>query len=312
MNKTQIRLILIYAIALAILIFIILPLTVMFGRYSAIAVIAIPFGIGFITALITAVWGRRRMGKIFLFSLVPIALSILSLILIAQEGAICLLIFGLILLLPYFGGIMVGFMVQSKLWMRNTVSMVVLAAILMSSTTLPDFNKSKSVEDAVVVNASAEQVWQVISHKTTFGTSDEFFFRNGVSYPNAMQLCQDSAGAYLKCSYNNGDVSAPVSEIRPNRGFTFSFPDSLVSMRETNFYNNPQTMHLRNHFVVNYGSFDIEPLSDTTCRLIATTNFRHKFEPEIYTNKWVSYFLGKMHTHVLTRIKAAAEVANRQ
>jgi hypothetical protein len=231
----------------------------------------------------------------------------LALVAFAGEGAICLIIFGLLLLIPYYLGVVIGWAIQNSIWMRYTASLLLFAAVFMSATMVPVYNKGITVRDETIIHAPSSTVWNIITRRVPFGKSDNIFFRNGVSYPIAMQVVQQGERKALFVVYNNGTVAAPISDFQPGRSFSFGFSDTLVTMREKNFYKENNTMHIRNHFEVDYGRFEVAPINAQTCRLTTTSHFRHRFEPEFYTNWWVSYFLHGIHRHVLAGVRDRAQ-----
>lgn len=311
-HAAKVRQKLFYYSLFAFLVLIVLPLLAVWGKYTYWALLATPFGIGYIFALIISLKRQRTRGEVIRDSLIPIVLCILSLVIFAREGAICLVIFGSILLIPYYIGVGVGFYTQKDAWTKNTLLLLIMACTFMSAVSVPEYKESKTVSDEVIIHAPASQVWNTITQSFSFGLSDNLFFKNGVSYPYQMQLKDTNARQFLLCRYNNGVVKAPVIEYIPGKSFSFTFDDSIITMKELNMYREAHTMHIQNHFVVNYGKFEIVPVTAQSCKLIATSNFKHKFEPELYTNIWVSYFLSKIHTHVLDAIKISTEARQKQ
>lgn len=299
--------IILYTVLLLALIFIVLPVVLYFGHYTGYILLAIPFGIGLLSAMLMALHGPVSGKRTLKLSTVPILLVIVSCFAIAGEGAICMIIIGIVLLLPYYFGIVCGCLIQQSIWIKNTLLVLTLLMISTSATLLPQYGENKVVQDEMVVNVSQNQLWQCLTDTFSFGESENYFFKNGVSYPKSMHLGQTKDKKYLVCDYNNGKIAAEVTEFKEGHFFTFTFNDSLVSMREKNIYRETQTMHLQNHFSINYGKFEIKPIDANHCRLIASTNYRHKFEPEFYTEFWVNYFVHNLHQHVLTAVKTKSE-----
>lgn len=292
-----------YISLLGALIFIILPIVLYFGKYNSGVLFAIPFGIGFVYTLLLSLSQKPNIGKIILYSFVLLIVVCLSSILIAREGAICILIIGLFILIPYYLGIIIGYLIQKKILLKHTLLLVAMATIISSATIETSYNSSTIITDELLIEMPADKLWEKLNSPVTFGESSDFFFRNGVSYPNAMRIDTINGKPYLLCRYNNGNVAAPIIEYIPQKHFSFTFDDSIATMQEKNFYNESHTMHIKNHFSIDYGKFEIISLDNTSCKLIATTSFKHKFKPEFYTNFWVSYFVHNVHKHVLTAIQ---------
>lgn len=290
------------------MIFIILPFALIEGKYSSFILGILPFGIGLVFALLASFFDSLKLSRIMLLSLLPIGFSILSCIVIAGEGALCFIIMGLLLLVPFYIGIVIGYHIQKRIWLKNGSLVITFFIIFSSFNTIPNYSKEKIVQDEIVIHMSKEKLWTKLMDDVSFGISDNFFFKNGVSYPNSMKLETDGNQKYLLCKYNNGVIKAPVIDFKDNEYFAFKFNDSLISMREKNFYNESHTMHLQNHFEIRYGKFEIIGIDGTKCKLIASTCYMHRFKPEFYTNIWVDYFVHKLHVHVLSSIKKQNEL----
>jgi len=295
-----------YAILLGVLIFIVLPIVLVYGKYSSFMLISIPFGIGFVFALFVTIDRGLKLERIMGLSFIPILLIVISCITIAGEGAICLIIMGSFLLIPFYIGIIFGHLVQEQIWIRNSVLLLAFFTILSSATSITRYSDDKILQDDLVIPITKEKLWSHLTDTFSFGSSNNFFFKNGVSYPEMMYIECTNTQKNLVCHYNNGVIKAKIIEYTEGRSFAFTFDDSLISMKEKNFYHESHTMHTQNHFEINYGKFEIVELDSARCKLIASTNYRHKFKPEFYTDLWVEYFVGNLHRHVLNAIKNAS------
>lgn len=306
MNKAADKII--FASILSALIFIILPLALIMAKYDAWMLISISFGIGFVLRLLLSLTVRYRTKmEIFKASLITLILIALSLFLFAREGAICLIIMGSFLLIPFYLGILFGFLLQRKIWARNALGLLLFCSIISSATVIPKYSKSKMVTDELIINASSAKVWRALIQPISFGKSSNFYFRNGVSYPNSMALETIGNKLYLNCTYNNGRILAPVISYSDNKLFSFHFNDSIITMMEKNLYKESHTMHITHHFEIDFGQFELLPINSVSCKLVASTSFKHKFEPEFYTDLWVKYFVHNIHSHVLESVKTQVE-----
>jgi hypothetical protein len=285
------------------LIFVVLPYMLIQGIYVFGMMVAVPFAIGLVFALLVSVTERSGSRRMIATSLIPVFLIVFSCIAIAGEGAICLIVMGCWLLVPYYFGILIGHLVQDFIWMRNTVVVLALFTILSASKMSLDYSENSFIRDESEMNISAAKAWEMLNDTVPFGASDNFFFKNGVSYPTRMHIELRNGRRMLLCDYNNGVIGAPIISIEQGKSFSFSFPDSLISMKEKNFYKESNTMHLQQHFEIVYGKFEVIPLTDSTCRIVATTCYKHKFKPEFYMDLWVEYFLHTLHKHVLGAVK---------
>lgn len=293
----------IYITILIGLIFIVLPLVLAYGKYNETMLWAIPFGIGMCYTLLFSIYRRPSLGKILGYSFLVLFLISISAIIFAGEGAICFIIFGLFILIPFYLGIIIGYFVQRRIWLKNTLLVLVFCAITSSATLENTYKESIVSSDEIVIDMSAKELWKKLVSPVDFGKATNFFFENGVTYPSRMQIINYDSKKYLYCTFNNGAITAPIIDFQENKSFTFEISDSITTMKEMNFYKESKTMHIKNHFAIDYGKFEIIEIDSNRCRLIATTSFRHKFEPEFYTNIWIEYFVHILHKHVLEKIK---------
>lgn len=292
-----------YITLLVSLIFIFLPLVLVYGKYNELMLWSLPFGIGMCFVLLLSLLQKPSLLKIIYRSFfVLIAISISS-IFIGGEGFICFLIMGLFILIPFYMGIIVGHIIQDEIWLKNTLLILVITTTITSATIENSYKNNILVKDEIILNISSEALWEKLIKPVHFGQSSNFFFSNGVSYPNYMHIDTSKSTKYLYCKYNGGEIFAPIIAFGGRGYFAFTFSDSIATMQEKNFYNQSKTMHLKNHFLINYGKFEIIKIDSNTCKLIASTSFQHKFEPAFYTNFWVKYFTHQVHQHVLNNFK---------
>lgn len=296
------RQIILYISLLVLLVFVILPTALSFGKYNSAILFVVPFGIGLVFTLLLSLFRKPHVGKLLLYSLILMLVVCLSTFFFAGEGMICFLIMGLFILIPYYLGVIIGYFIQKEILVKNTLLLIVFASIISSATIENTYNQSTIISDELIIEMPAGKLWEKLNSPVNFGESSDFFFKNGVSYPNYMHIETINGKLYLLCEYNNGKVAAPIIEYCDQKYFSFTFNDSIATMKEKNFYNESRTMHIKNHFSIDYGKFEIIQIDNNRCKLIATTSFRHKFEPEFYTNFWVSYFVHNIHKHVLTSI----------
>ncbi|MFM2225898.1 MAG: hypothetical protein RJA07_2100 [Bacteroidota bacterium] len=280
------------------------------GRYSTFVLLTIPFSIGILFALILTAEKEKSLGKLCKYALIPIAALFIALCIMAGEGIICLIIYSPIILAPFYFGIIIGFIIQSKIFIRHLSILVLLLLNVAASSSHVNVSSDKIITNEIIINASSTEVWNKITHHFSFGESNNFFFKNGVSYPLEMNLQNGLQCKNLLCRYNNGDIKAKVLSCDSLHLLRFTILDSLASMKETSVYQDSRTMHIYNHFFINYGEFKIVPINNHQVKLYASTSFKHKFNPEIYANLWLNYFIQNLHQHVLENMKKQCEEKN--
>lgn len=292
----------------SVLCFIMLPLLAIDGKYTGLSICILPFGIGYTLALLLSYKKEMRSPiRIVTISLVVFVLYVLGSLVAVGEGFICLLIYGLILFIPYKIGVFLGFLTQRYLWSKYLITLLLFTTLGMAFTTSVHYHAPQTREDEIIIHAPPHRIWNLLLHPVDFGTSSQFFFKRGVSYPTRMELVTSPESGVLRCTYTHGHIDAPLLALIPQHTLRFTLHDSLISMKEMNVHKQHQTMHIQHHVKIDYGEFQLDSISPQQCKLYARTRFRHKFEPEWYTRIWVSFFLKGIHSHVLNRIKIEAE-----
>jgi hypothetical protein len=277
------------------------------GRYSSFVLLTIPFSIGILFTLIFTAAKKRKLGTIAKWAMVPILGLFVILGIMAGEGIICLIVYSPIIIVPFYFGIIIGYVIQQKFFTRTFSLLVLFILNIAASSSKVSVSEDKIISNSIVINVSNKLVWKKITHHFQFGESNNFFFKNGVSYPLEMNLVSSTACQSLLCKYNNGDVKAKVLKCDSLKLLRFTIQDSLASMKETSIYHDSKTMHIYQHFFINYGEFKIEVMDKNKVKLIASTSYKHKFNPEIYADIWLEYFISNLHQHVLMKIKTQCE-----
>lgn len=310
-HQKEIRSRLLVAIFLSLLIFVGLPYMILHIREASSAMIVlVPFTIGLNAAFLAAMYKKQSLTTWLKVSGIVILCCYVAAVVLAQEGAICIIIYSLIIILPYALGVVIGWAIQNSIYTKYGTVVLVGFALLTSATLPNNMSADKLIVEKVIVNAPKNKVWKQLHTNVRFGKSTDFFFRNGVSYPMAMQLQTKNGKRVLHCDYNNGTTDAPILKYEEGRLFRFKINDSLISMREKSIYAQPTTMHIKNYFVVNYGEFRVDSIAENKTLLTATTNYKHHFKPEFYTDYWITRFVNTLHGHVLHTVKTQSEKAS--
>jgi hypothetical protein len=268
----------------------------------------IPFSIGLTAGTFTRRYKSRKLIRITLIVILAI-LALSAILLIGRaEGIICIIMALGIIVIPTFVGMAVG------AWIRR-VHVIYLATFVVminaSFITYDRFDQGHVVSIAteeLVIAASKEKIWHVLTHGVQFHPNSNFFFESGVNYPTSMQLqYKDHNTCFLVCALSTGNTSLKVEELDSLVRIRFSVPDEIIPMQELTIYDSIDAPHLQGYFKPAYGEFRIEPIDDRTCRLIATTSYSYKITPEFYWKWWSDYLVNTMHRHVLNDIKLLAE-----
>ncbi len=277
------------------------------GTYGWTLFCVIPFSIGLTIGVFVKTYYSKKLIKGTGLTLGILFILSLLLLFAGFEGAICIIMAAGIIGAPALAGMFVGYLI------RDAHIIYVLAIIFFtnSSSYVYDINDKTKVNSvtsrSMQINASAETVWRTLTNPVGFSEINNLFFKSGVVHPVSMQLQQTQDGCFLFCNLDHGKVSLPVTEIDTFRRLRFSVPDTIAPMRELSLYDSLDAKHLRGYFAASYGEFEIEPVNNNSCRLIARTSYTYKITPAFYWRWWSDYLVNVMHKHVLEDVKTMAE-----
>jgi hypothetical protein len=131
--------------------------------------------------------------------------------------------------------------------------------------------------------------------------------KSGVSYPLDMEIIKKDSANYLFCNTNNGTTLFKIDSLIDNRKLQFSATQEILPMRELTMYHDLEAAHLHGYFKSDYGTFEIQPINEKQCLLIAKTQYRYAITPAFYWKWWSDYLLNSMHENVLIKVKEIAE-----
>ncbi len=281
-----------------------------YGVYGYTLFLSIPFTIAFILSFREA---PNSKGKALLaWSKALGIITILSLLLLAAgaEGVICILMAVGLIILPTFAGCLLGFAL-SKAFQKNKFSILLMVFLINPGTLTYDVNDTAKIESvaqtSVQINAPPSVVWKNLTQKVSFNKSHNFFLKSGVSYPLDMEIIQKDSLNYLSCQTNNGLTLFKIDSLIAPSKLQFSATQEILPMRELTLYHDLDAAHLHGYFESDYGVFEVQPLNDNQCLLIAKTQYSYTITPAFYWKWWSDYLLNAMHKNVLTKVKEISE-----
>ncbi|TGM52892.1 hypothetical protein [Leptospira adleri] len=290
------------------------PFFALNGVYGVALFIAIPFSIGILIAFARAFHSKATFGDILSIMVFPVVILLLGFLFIGKEGFICILMALPIAIVPLLVGAWIGYKIQNRIWSKYLVVLIVLfcnisAHVFDWSDSSPRTNE---VRTSIVVGSPAQKVWRRITSPFVFGEAENFFFRNGVSYPISMEVVRRDGVLFLNCLYTNGSTSAVLKEFIENKTMKFEFPSPQVTMKETSFYGKVEPKHIRGKIWASFGEFRLVPVSENEVKIVATTRYVNGLGPKFYWKLWSDYLIDEMHEHVLQKIKADLESAGKE
>lgn len=275
--------------------------------------IALPFVMGFTTALIYGLRQPRSLSGCVLVACLTVAITGVALMAFAIEGLICLLMAAPIAIpLAAFGGTC-GYLVQRRRWTQTGapafLSLVLLfvPGVQWTEHAMPNSNPTFVVRSAVDIDAPPEKVWGQVIAFSEIPPPTEWIFRAGVAYPIRAEISGSGPGVERRCVFSTGAFVEPIEIWDEPRRLKFSVTANPPPMEEWSPYAHLETPHLHGFLVSNGGQFLLTPLPGGRTHLEGTTWYRHGLAPARYWRLWSDEIIHKIHMRVLNHIKEAAE-----
>jgi len=280
------------------------------GNYGTTLFFAIPSSVSFLIGY-SKVFNGTSINKIKKglkgFLLIAIAIALISgfLIAIGLEGAICVLMAYPFFVIPMTTSYIIGLFIgnSDKKIKRNTLILI----FIVNPTSYIYDNYSEPIQEeirtALIIDTSAESLWNNISTQIVFNDLPNILFRKGISHPKSIQLKNKENKLSYLCITNNDTLNLDIIKFKTNSEVKFILREQTIPMRELTPYESIDAEHLHNYFFVNYGIIKLEPITANKTKIIATTSYSYKIAPKWYWKLWSNYTIDKMQLYVLNSIK---------
>ncbi|MFK7900563.1 MAG: hypothetical protein AB8B61_07375 [Cyclobacteriaceae bacterium] len=273
-----------------------------------------PFFIGLISSLIKGYKTPVKFNICLKITFLGLIFFCLSLIILAIEGVVCIVMASPIGIISAFLGCYVGYILQKKN-IKNVLSILVIA----HTTILPSFtfveskldktNKVYPVTTKVIVSASKQQVWDRLLEFKKIDSPLSFIFRNGISYPIDSKIIGKGIGAIRYCNFSTGSFVEPIDIWDEPNLLHFSVKKQPIPMKELSPYDiHPK--HLHGYFVSVKGQFKLTTTETGETELEGTTWYYNNIYPEFYWKIWTDLIIHTIHERILTHIKTCSEETN--
>ncbi|EMJ87817.1 hypothetical protein LEP1GSC198_3075 [Leptospira kirschneri str. JB] len=301
--------------AMSLLFLLTAPFWALNGEYGTVLFIAFPFSIGLLMELhllfifAKTLTTKKELIYVGIVTILSAGFSIFVFLIFGKEGLICILMAFPIAFLLIFIGALIG----SYIYMKNLSKYLVILIVLCFNVSAYIYDRNdrslekQKVQTSIEINASKKEVWKHIISPFEFGEAENFFLRNGISYPASMRIVEQNGKLFLFCNYTNGTTSANVDSFENLERFSFSFPEPQVTMKETSLYGEVEPKHIRGKVWAVFGEFRLIEVSENKTKVIATTEYVNSLGPKFYWKLWEDYLINEIHHHVLTKIKNKIE-----
>jgi hypothetical protein len=287
--------------------------TQMLANYGWGLFVALPFALGFASALIYGVKQPRSLRGCEAVACTAITLLGALLMAVAMEGAFCLIMAApLAYPLAAFGGLC-AYGVQRFRRTQNEAPAILAALLLfMPGVEWVEHLVARPavvyiVRSSIEIHASPERVWTQVVVFSEIPPPSEWMFRSGIAYPIRAEMIGSGAGAERHCVFSTGAFVEPIQVWDEPHLLKFSVTSNPVPMEEWTPYSHVEPPHLHGYLVSEGGQFLLTPLPNGGTRLEGTTWYRHGLWPAAYWRLWSDAIIHRIHMRVLQHIREEVE-----
>ena len=243
-------------------------------------------------------------------ALLSVGLCAGMMIVLALEGALCLLMAGPIAAgLAVLGALAGGAMVRTSSSLDGSKGAMLFAMPLMSALGIdqPPVQVVNPVVTAIEIEASPEQVWPNVVGFSELPPPSDWLLKTGVAIPLRARIEGRGVGAIRYCEFTTGPFVEPFTVwVYPNRrGVVVT--QSPPSMTEWSPYQVVHAPHLMGNMLSKRGQFKLVRLGPNRTRLEGTTWYTLDMSPGVYWTLWSDFLVHRFHKRVLRHIKDLSE-----
>lgn len=275
--------------------------------------VGVPFAIGLMSSVLYAARSPRGVSGCIGVACLSLTVYGLALLLIAFEGAGCLIMAAPIAYPIAMIGAAVGASLGSRPDRLRDVGHVVGAMLLFLPVLIGSEKLAApqpplyAVTTSVDVDAPPDRVWQNVIGFGEIAPPGDWMFRSGIAYPIRAEISGRGAGAVRRCVFSTGPFVEPISVWDEPRLLKFAVTSNPPPMTEWSPWGNIHTRHLHGFLVSSGGQFKLIPLPGGRTRLEGTTWYRHNMWPAVYWRLWSDFIIHRIHLRVLNHVKRLSE-----
>lgn len=288
----------------------------LFEDYGAIFFFGGPVIIGAVTATLSRMGHPGQNGRAIGIAQGSLAASGLTLMLLALEGAICLVMAAPIALMGGLLGAGMGIIIAQAIESNGMGPGGFAAVLLLPGLAFVESHApappARAVTSQIIVNAPPDVVWDHVIDFPPLTETPEWYFRAGIACPIGATIDGQGVGAIRRCQFTTGDFVEPITVWDKPRRLAFDVASQPHPMAEVNPFGDPHPPHLDNVLRSQRGEFRLEPLPGGQTRLIGTTWYQLHMRPQNYWAVWSDGIIHRIHLRVLRHVKTRAEIALQQ
>jgi hypothetical protein len=284
----------------------------LFDTYGA----AVFFGTPLVAGAFTAFTYNFREGQSVVRTLCVAMLPVLCLggllLLLALEGAICILMAAPIMLPLAMVGGLIGKVVADisradERRKRELYGCLVILPVLAFGESRLAPRPELCVTSSIDVAAAPADVWRHVVDFPPIESAEPWLFRVGIAGPQGARIDGQGVGAVRHCDFTTGSFVEPITTWDEPRRLAFDVTEQPDPLTELSPYREIHPPHLDGSFRSTRGEFELTPLADGGTRLVGRTWYTLDIAPHAYWTLWTDWIVHRIHGRVLEHIKGLAE-----
>jgi hypothetical protein len=283
--------------------------TLIFGAYGYGLFLLTPFVIGVTTGYIANYKGDVGGGRTALSVMIAIALGSISLVLVALEGIVCIVMAAPLGIGFAWAGGEAGraMALRRNRSPKQMVSCLALLPLVFAvEHVLPTATTFDTVQ-TIEVHAPPEAVWRSILSTDPVEGPLALPFRLGVAYPIRGEVIGEGVGAMRRGEFSTGTAVERITEWEPSRKLAFVVVDDIPAMREMSPYEHVHAPHVVGYFRTMQTSFELVRRSDGHTDVIERTSHELRLDPVLYWLPIARWVVSENNMRVLAHIRRHAE-----
>jgi uncharacterized membrane protein YhaH (DUF805 family) len=245
-------------------------------------------------------------------ALLPVLCVGAVLLLLAFEGAICLLMAAPIMLpLAMLGGLVGKAIADLKKGdarrRRELLGCLIVLPILGYGESRLPCDHEFCVVSEIDIAAPPQAVWTHVVDFPPISSPEPWLFRLGIAGPMGARIEGRGVGATRHCDFTTGSFVEPITVWDEPRRMAFDVTQQPEPMFELTPYREIHPPHLHGSFRSTHGEFVLEELPSGGTRLVGRTWYKLELAPHAYWTLWTDWIIHRIHGRVLEHIKTLSE-----
>jgi uncharacterized membrane protein YhaH (DUF805 family) len=279
------------------------------GAYGAALFFLTPFVMGAVTAYLYNLHAPQGLGSTLGVSLIPVGMTAMGMMLLALEGAICIIMAAPIAVVIALLGALLGYAIPRHQHASAAHSVLIVLALpaLASAEAKLDEPVIFETKSHIEIDAPPSAVWPNVIGFSELPPPNELEFEVGIAYPMRARIEGTGVGAVRHCEFSTGPFVEPITRWEPPTRLSFDVASQPPAMKHWSPVRHFHDYHIGESIQSKRGEFRLSPLPGGRTLLEGSTWYELRMSPPTYWSIWSDALIHSIHGRVLTHIKHLSE-----